>query len=135
MAVKSLGVLTLDLVARTGGFVQGMSKAERSAGKWRKQVEKDLVRVGKAFGATAAAAAAGVGVLAASAASTSKDGPGPRGRDPEHHGRRPERVGIRLRGHGRRRWQGPRHLQGLERQSGRLAPVAARRPTSSSSSA
>lgn len=39
---KSLGTLTLDLVARTGGFVQGMDKAERSSAKWRKQVEKDM---------------------------------------------------------------------------------------------
>ena len=38
MATKSLGVLTLDLVAKVGGFVQGMDKAERSSVKWRKQV-------------------------------------------------------------------------------------------------
>lgn len=48
MASKSLGTLTLDLVARTGGFVQGMTKAERESKKWRKQVEKDMQKVGKA---------------------------------------------------------------------------------------
>lgn len=48
MASKSLGTLTLDLVARTGGFVQGMTKAERESKKWRRQVEKDMRKVGKA---------------------------------------------------------------------------------------
>ena len=38
---KSLGTLTLDLIAKVGGFVQGMDAAERSSTKWRKQVEKD----------------------------------------------------------------------------------------------
>lgn len=51
MASKSLGTLTLDLVARTGGFVQGMDKAERQSAKWRKQVEKDLMTVSKVSGA------------------------------------------------------------------------------------
>src|SRR5690606_34292145 len=31
MASKSLGTLTLDLVAKVGGFVSGMEKAERTA--------------------------------------------------------------------------------------------------------
>lgn len=62
MASKSLGTLTLDLVARTGGFVQGMSKAERESKKWRRQVENDLKAVGRqagiALGASTAAIAA-----------------------------------------------------------------------------
>jgi len=58
MASKSLGTLTLDLVARTGGFVQGMDKAERSSKKWRKQVEKDAQAIGKGIGIAAAAVAA-----------------------------------------------------------------------------
>lgn len=63
MASKSLGTLTLDLVARTGGFVQGMDKAERSSAKWRKKVERDLdkaskqMKAGLAMGAAAAATA------------------------------------------------------------------------------
>ncbi|SDS03840.1 tape measure domain-containing protein [Halopseudomonas litoralis] len=42
MASKSLGVLTLDLVAKTGGFEQGMDKAQRSSEKWRKRVDDDM---------------------------------------------------------------------------------------------
>lgn len=41
MASKSLGTLTLDLVAQVGGFVKGMDQAERSSKKWRKQVEAE----------------------------------------------------------------------------------------------
>ncbi|HEM0196057.1 TPA: phage tail tape measure protein, partial [Escherichia coli] len=64
MAGKSLGTLTLDLVARTAGFVAGMSQAERSSEKWRKKVAADIEAVGTAFAAAssaAVAAAAGVG--------------------------------------------------------------------------
>ncbi|WP_417315714.1 hypothetical protein [Cycloclasticus pugetii] len=61
MASKSLGTLTLDLVARTGGFVQGMSKAERESKKWRRQVEKDMHAVGNAAKLASAAAVAGLG--------------------------------------------------------------------------
>ena len=64
MSRKSLGTLTLDLVARTGGFVQGMDKAERSSAKWRKQVERDAQAIGSAIGKTAAA------VIAATTATT-----------------------------------------------------------------
>ncbi|OPW97066.1 phage tail tape measure protein [Citrobacter sp. A316] len=58
MAGKSLGTLTLDLIARTGGFSSGMDKAERSSQKWRKQVESDAKMVGVALGSIALAAAA-----------------------------------------------------------------------------
>ena len=71
MASKSLGTLTLDLIARTGGFVQGMDQAERSSQKWRKQVEKDLATVAKVSGAaigTIAAATAGLVVQQVKAA-------------------------------------------------------------------
>lgn len=64
MAAKSLGTLTIDLIARTGGFVQGMDKAERSSQKWRDNVKKDAAAVGvslAAVGTAAAAAAIGVG--------------------------------------------------------------------------
>ncbi|HDS3534223.1 TPA: phage tail tape measure protein [Klebsiella quasipneumoniae subsp. similipneumoniae] len=64
MAGKSLGTLTIDLIARTGGFVQGMDKAERSSQKWRDNVKKDATAVGAslaAVGTAAAAAAIGVG--------------------------------------------------------------------------
>lgn len=65
MAGKSLGTLTIDLIAKTGGFSSGMDKAERSSIKWRKQVESDAKMVGLALGSAAlavAAAATSVGV-------------------------------------------------------------------------
>ncbi|HEJ8096718.1 TPA: phage tail tape measure protein [Serratia marcescens] len=60
MASKSLGTLTIDLIAKTGGFVSGMDKAERASEKWRKQVQKDVADASKTLSgmATAAAAAA-----------------------------------------------------------------------------
>lgn len=60
MSTRSLGTLTLDLIAKTGGFVQGMDSAERSSQKWRKSVEKDLKAI------TAGAAATGAAFLALS---------------------------------------------------------------------
>lgn len=63
MSRKSLGTLTLDLVARTGGFVQGMDQAERSSQKWRKQVEKDLQTVARVSGAAIGAVAAATTAL------------------------------------------------------------------------
>lgn len=64
MAGKSLGTLTIDLIAKVGGFVQGMDKAERSSQKWREQVKKDAKEVSSsiiAVGAAAATAAVGIG--------------------------------------------------------------------------
>ncbi|OEC42514.1 phage tail tape measure protein [Pseudomonas sp. 1D4] len=58
MAARSLGTLTLDLIAKVGGFVQGMDKAERSSQKWRKQVEQDAQAIGKAVGAATLAGSA-----------------------------------------------------------------------------
>ncbi|RAX32565.1 UNVERIFIED_CONTAM: phage tail tape measure protein [Escherichia coli] len=64
MAGKSLGTLTLDLIARTAGFASGMSQAERSSAKWRKKIVADVDAVATAFAAASSAAvatAAGVG--------------------------------------------------------------------------
>lgn len=64
MSGKSLGTLTIDLIAKVGGFVQGMDKAERSSQKWRDKVKKDAAEVGAALaaiGTGAAAVAIGVG--------------------------------------------------------------------------
>lgn len=61
MASKSLGTLTLDLVAKVGGFVSGMDKAERQSAKWKREVEKNMDAAGKAVGAASAIA---VGALA-----------------------------------------------------------------------
>lgn len=68
MASRSLGTLTLNLVAETGGFVKGMDKSERRSKKWRKQVEQDAKKAGKAMGVGMAAAAAGLAVLYTNAA-------------------------------------------------------------------
>ncbi len=65
MASKSLGTLTIDLIAKVGGFVSGLSQAERASQKWRKQIQEDAKAATTAFVgfATAASAAAlGVGV-------------------------------------------------------------------------
>lgn len=63
MASKSLGTLTIDLIAKVGGFVGGLSQAERASQKWRKQVQEDAKSVAVAFtGAATAASAAAIGV-------------------------------------------------------------------------
>lgn len=64
MAGKSLGTLTIDLIAKVGGFVQGMDKAERASQKWRDQVKKDAKEISTsiiAIGGAAATAAVGIG--------------------------------------------------------------------------
>lgn len=64
MAGKSLGTLTIDLIAKVSGFVQGMDKAERASQKWSAQVKKDAKEVGAsivAIGAAVATAAVGIG--------------------------------------------------------------------------
>ncbi|HBQ3196567.1 phage tail tape measure protein [Klebsiella pneumoniae] len=64
MAGKSLGTLTIDLIAKVGGFVQGIDKAERASQKWRDQVKKDAKEISTsiiAIGAAAATAAVGIG--------------------------------------------------------------------------
>lgn len=67
MASRSLGTLTLDLIAKVGGFVAGMDAAERRSEKWRKEVEKNAAKVGAAIGA---ATAVGITALAALTVST-----------------------------------------------------------------
>lgn len=57
MASRSLGVLTVDLIAKTGGFVTGMDKAARTA-------KTSMDNIGKAVGN--AASVIGAGIAAAS---------------------------------------------------------------------
>lgn len=61
---KSLGVLTLDLVAKIGGFVAGMGKAERELDKRARTMEARAKKLGTALGVAlaAAGAAAAVGI-------------------------------------------------------------------------
>lgn len=58
MASRSLGTLTVDLIAKVGGFVAGMTQAERQADKSTKAMQKRLrelqntaAGIGKAIGA------------------------------------------------------------------------------------
>lgn len=66
MAGKSLGTLTLDLIAKVGGFVAGMDRAERSSDNWRRKVQTDVKAAGAAI-ATIGTAAAGAAVAVSSA--------------------------------------------------------------------
>lgn len=67
MASRSLGTLTLDLVARIGGFEKGMDKAEREAQKRSKAIAKAVQDASDlaitAFGALSAAGVAAFAVL------------------------------------------------------------------------
>ena len=65
MASRSLGTLTIDLIAKVGGFVQGMTEAERTADKKTREMAKKAKQrareindtwdgIGKALGATLA---------------------------------------------------------------------------------
>lgn len=68
MASRNLGTLTVDLVAKIGGFTQGMSKAEREADKTSRNLKRKLNQTAKEVGD----AWSGIGkVLAASFAGLS----------------------------------------------------------------
>jgi hypothetical protein len=60
---SNLGVLTIDLVAKIGGFVEGLSKAERESKKFRASVESNLKAAGVAFAALGIAGAAATAKL------------------------------------------------------------------------
>lgn len=64
MATRSLGQLTLDLVARIGGFEQGMDKAGRAAEKNFKRMRKEAQEAGSVIGKVLAFATAGAGFAA-----------------------------------------------------------------------
>lgn len=49
MASKSLGTLTIDLIAKTGGFEQGMDRAGRAAERGSREIEKRLQRIDRGF--------------------------------------------------------------------------------------
>lgn len=64
MASKSLGTLTIDLIAKVGGFVGGLNDAERASEEWRKKVEASVKAAGvavAALGTIAASAALAIG--------------------------------------------------------------------------
>jgi len=55
MASRSLGRLTIDVIAEIGGFASGLDKSERQTEKWRKKVEKEAKLAGVALGTAIAA--------------------------------------------------------------------------------
>ena len=67
MSTRSLGSLTLDLIARVGGFTQGMDQAARVAASRLKAIEDSAYKTGKAIG-TALRVGAGIVATQASAA-------------------------------------------------------------------
>jgi len=73
MASKSLGTLTLDLIAQVGGFVSGMSAAERSSQKWRKEVEKNAKAAGVAIGGAVAAGVTALTAITISSINSAKE--------------------------------------------------------------
>lgn len=73
MASRSLGTLTLDVIAQVGGFVAGMDKAERSSAKWRKKVEKSAKAVGTAVGAGVATAVTAFTTMMVSAVNSASE--------------------------------------------------------------
>lgn len=68
MASRSLGTLTVDLVAKTAGFTAGLDKAARDADKRMSQIEKRAYQFGTVLGKGIQLAA--VGFAAATAAVT-----------------------------------------------------------------
>ncbi|PTV57978.1 phage tail tape measure C-terminal domain-containing protein [Pseudomonas putida] len=73
MASRSLGTLTLDVIAQVGGFVAGMDKAERSSEKWRRQVEKNAKAVGTAIGAGLATGITAITAMTISAVNSASE--------------------------------------------------------------
>jgi hypothetical protein len=73
MASKSLGTLTIDLVAKVSGFTQGMDKAERSSAKWKREVQKNMDAAGKAVGAVSAVAVGAMAVWIKSSINTAAE--------------------------------------------------------------
>lgn len=73
MANRSLGTLTLDLVAKVGGFEQGLDKAGRSAEKRMKQISDSAAKLGAAVGAGLAAGVTALGAITVSAISSATE--------------------------------------------------------------
>lgn len=65
--MANLGTLTLDLIARIGGFTEPLDRAGRSSEQWAAQAKKDAHAVGVAFGAAAAGAVASLAAITISA--------------------------------------------------------------------
>lgn len=60
---RSLGTLTLDLIARMGGFTGPLNQASRQASKFSDEVSKNFRQMGVAIATAAAGAATAMGVM------------------------------------------------------------------------
>lgn len=69
MTVRNLGTLTIDLLLKTGQFVEGMTQAERTAARKVESIKRNAA----AFGVAAGAALTGVAVAVSSAVRNSID--------------------------------------------------------------
>lgn len=66
MANRSLGTLTLDLIAQTGGFTEGMTKAERAAERANQKIRKETAQTIDTVAKWGAATVVAAGAVAAS---------------------------------------------------------------------
>lgn len=73
MASKSLGTLTLDLVAKIGGYTAPLDKAKRKTKSDTKDMSDYAKNVGIAFAAAGTAAAAGLAALVVSTANSANE--------------------------------------------------------------
>jgi len=73
MSRRSLGTLTIDVIAEIGGFASGLDKSERQTEKWRKNVEKQAKLAGAALGAGVLALGTGLAAMAARIARNTSD--------------------------------------------------------------
>lgn len=70
MAIRSLGTLTIDLIAKVGGFTEGMTKAERETEKFRREMAKKQAAIKAEWNKMSLALIAGITGLGAIVAST-----------------------------------------------------------------
>jgi hypothetical protein len=73
MARRSLGTLTLELIAKLGGFEQGMDKAARISDRQLKRIKETSQKVGAAIGAAFAGGAAALSAMVVHAANGARE--------------------------------------------------------------
>lgn len=72
MATKSLGQLTIDLIAKIGGFLEPLDKAGRQAKKKADEISRSLSAIGTAIAGVATAAGAGLVAMTTNLADSAK---------------------------------------------------------------
>lgn len=73
MASRSLGTLTLDLIARTGLYEGALDKSGRTTKKWTNQAKKDLKTLAKGFAGLSIGAAAGLVAITKNAIDSARE--------------------------------------------------------------